>query len=135
MKRFGVFVAIALLTSATAFAQSAEQEIRKLLEEMRAANKTGDKAVYTRILADDLQWVNDQGTVDTKAQRIAGIKGGLELIQREADIRVHGDTATAIELVEFPDGIRRRLLRVFVRQNKEWKLVRVAAVRLQAPAK
>ena len=135
MKRLCAAVAISLLTSAPGFAQSAEQEIRKLLDELRAANKAGDKPALTRMFADDLQWVNDQGIIDTKAQRIAGVRAGADLIQREVDIKVHGDTATTIELLEFPDGTKRRLLRVFVRQDKEWKLVRVASVRLQAPEK
>jgi ketosteroid isomerase-like protein len=135
MKRICAVVAIALFTSATALAQSAEQDIRKLLNEFRAAGKAGDKAVFARILADDLLWVNDQGGLNTKADRIAGLKGSLEVIQREVDIKVYGDSASAVELLEFPEGLRRRLLWMFVRQNKEWKAVRVAAVRLPSSAK
>jgi hypothetical protein len=73
MNRTCGFVLGLVLVCSAAYAQSAEDAIRKAENAMVAANKTGDRAVYQKLYADDLQWLNRDGRMLTKQQRIAEV--------------------------------------------------------------
>ena len=51
-----------------------DQAVRKLLDELYAALGSADTAALDRIYADSYGLVNDDGTVTTKAPRLAAIK-------------------------------------------------------------
>src|SRR6478672_10403447 len=55
------------------FAQGAEDAIRKAENAMVAAAKAGDKAAYQRLYSDDLRWLNSDGRMLNKPQRIGEV--------------------------------------------------------------
>jgi ketosteroid isomerase-like protein len=85
--------------------KSAEQEVRRVIEQYRIALMQRDSAALERIWADDYTFINASGALLTKAQRLANLKSGsttLDSINEEEDIKVRvygGDSAVAISRV------------------------------------
>jgi ketosteroid isomerase-like protein len=124
MYRIGAATVIVLVTSLSVFAQSAESDVRKANDALLASLQAADKAASAKILADDLRWMNVDGTVQSKSQRLAGIKPGGDVPKySEVDIKVYGDTAVMMARIEFADGRKARNHRVFVKRGGQWQLV------------
>ena len=123
MGRMVTASAIILVTTIGVFAQSAEQDVRKAHDALLAAAEAGDKATYAKFAADDLRWLNADGMIQSKAQRIAGLGGGGTPKFSEIDIKVYGDTAVMLARADFPDGRKQRTHRVFVKRGGQWQLV------------
>jgi hypothetical protein len=75
MKRACLAAVVALVMSVGALAQSAEQEVIKTIEALATAAREGDKATTSKILGDDLRWIDPSGVVTDKTQRLALLKG------------------------------------------------------------
>ena len=59
-----VVVAFLLASVAGVAGQSAEEEVRKAMQDGAVAARNGDKAAYARFLADDLRWIRtDDGSM------------------------------------------------------------------------
>ncbi len=114
-----------VLSPVGALAQSAEQEVRKTNDAILAASSTGgDKATYARLVGDDLRWINADGSIMTKAQRLAQIGGGPAPTFRDVDVKIYGDTAVMVARLEDAGGSNQRVvLRVFVKRNGQWQLI------------
>jgi hypothetical protein len=124
MYRIGAATVIILVTLASVFAQSAESEVRKANDAIRSAEQTGDKAAWTKIVSDDLRWVTVDGTMHSKAERLAGMKGGGKPpVASDVDVKIYGDTAVMMGRIEFADGRKARNHRVFVKRGGQWQLV------------
>ena len=135
MRRCTHLVAVlVLLTITRVIAQpTAEQEVRRANDEILKAVVAGDKLAYTRLLADDLRWIDGNGRQSTKAERIAGLVSpddrGTPPTRsfRDVDVRVYGTTAILFMTSDFLDRARvmqsQIVHRVFMNRNGQWQLV------------
>ena len=120
-----------VLSSVGALAQStAEQEVRRVNDAILAASaKGGDKAAYAKLVGDDLRWINVDGTILTKAQRLAQIGGGPPPTFRDIDVRIYGETAVMVARAEDSNGSNKRVTqRVFVKRGGQWQLIGHSAI-------
>jgi len=80
-----------------ATAQSVEQQIKKLEIQWADAGVQKDVAAIERLLADDFSETAPDGLVYTKAQEIAYLKSGEDVVSSytysDMKVRVYGDTA------------------------------------------
>jgi ketosteroid isomerase-like protein len=102
------FVALPLALSQTPSStdtKTAEQEVRQMIEQYRTALMKGDTAALERIWADDYTFINANGTVLTKTERLANLKSGatnLGTIEMDPKMKIRvygGDVAVAINQV------------------------------------
>jgi ketosteroid isomerase-like protein len=79
---------------------SVEQELIKLENEWAEAWVKSDVAFYNRITTDDFTWTSPWGWVTTKADDLALLKSGDDVITSwvlaDMKVRVYGDTAVVI---------------------------------------
>jgi ketosteroid isomerase-like protein len=123
MYRIGAATVIVLVTSLSVFAQSAESEVRKANDQLLAVAQAGDSAAYAKFLSDDLRWVGPEGVIQSKAQRLAAVAKRLEVPKSsEVDVKVYGETAVMLARIEFANGDRGRVHRVFVKRGGQWQL-------------
>jgi ketosteroid isomerase-like protein len=120
-----------LVSSAWVSAQDAVSEVRQAMEAIRAAELAKDAKAVAPLLADDLRWLSNYGTVYTKEERLQRVAtpAGAPPNYGDLDIRIVGDAATVAALATFADGSRVQVLRAFVKQDGRWQLVLHAAVR------
>lgn len=112
-----------MLATASTFAQSAEQDIRKAMDALATAAKAGDRANYLKLLADDLVWINDDGSVVNKTQRLAALKPATLLLgHQDVTVKVFGDTAVVVAQTNFKDR-KSRTHRVFTKRGGQWLLL------------
>ena len=122
----------------TASTGNAEAEVKKAMEDMAAAMAKNDADAIAVRLADDYYLITPQGTMQTKAERVADVKSGKTKFENFAyeDIKVrqYGNTAVATTTVrakgtsegkEVAPQIKATL--VFVKSGTEWKLVSTQA--------
>lgn len=136
MRRFAHAIAVVfvLMTITRVMAQAtAEQEVRKANDEILSAAAVGDKAAYTRLLGDDLRWIDGNGRLSSKAERIAGLitpgdrAAPATRTFRDVDVKVYGTTAILFLTSDFIDsaGVMQSQIvhRVFMNRNGQWQLV------------
>ena len=89
MKNIAIAVSVAVLVFAVAvWAQipaqtetgSVEQELIKLEKELADAWVKRDVAFFDRVIADDFTWTAPYGIVSTKAQSLATLKSGEDVV-------------------------------------------------------
>jgi len=105
------------------------------MELYKQAILDGDVAELTRVWTEDYTFVNPQGTVVTRAQRLANIASGNTKVavidnEREITVRVYGDMAVVQNLSTLrgtfsgaPTDTDLRGTFVWVRRNGRWQLV------------
>ena len=136
MRRFAHVIAVVfvLLTVTRVMAQvTAEQEVRRANDEILLAAAAGDKAAYTRLLGDDLRWIDGNGRLSSKAERLAGLippgdrPAPPTRTFRDVDVKVYGTTAILFVTSDFldSDGVMQSQIvhRVFMNRNGQWQLV------------
>jgi ketosteroid isomerase-like protein len=135
MRRCTHLVAVlVLLTITRVMAQpTAEQEVRRANDEILLAVVAGDKAAYTRLLGDDLRWIDGNGRQSSKAERIAGLISPADRgapptrTFRDVDVKVYGTTAILFMTSDFLDRDRvmqsQIVHRVFMNRDGQWQLV------------
>jgi len=141
-----VLVAVCLLVVPLAWSQAgnADQQIKKLTDQIIAAQLKADTNSYEKLLADDYTAIRGDGTLSTKAQDIENFKSGAVKYERadvrDSKVRVYGDTAVITSLLFFkgttsgkPFSGDVRSTRIWVKQKGNWKCVAFQATRL-APA-
>lgn len=119
-----------------------ETEIRQLVDQWAEALKRDDVAALDQILADDFQYILDDGKTRTKAEEMAPNKAGdlkFELISiDELKVFDFGGTAITTGLGTFkgtfkgkPFDSRERFCDVFQKRKGKWKVIasRPVAVR------
>lgn len=115
-------------------AQDAKQELKQLTEQYIAALKGKDTATLERIWADDLTFINPDGVLLTKAQRLANIQSGAtrfdSIEPTSRTVRVYGDTAVINGLTTLKGhysgkrhGGQYRTTQVLVRRDGQWQIV------------
>ncbi|MDQ6904432.1 MAG: nuclear transport factor 2 family protein [Bacteroidota bacterium] len=106
MKKLSMIVMMAIGLSSVAFTQTNnnkktgdEQAVRQVINELLKALQTSNTAELNRIYASDFTFVNVDGVLTTKAQRIAALKTGKikykSLSLQNVKIRIYGDAAVA----------------------------------------
>jgi hypothetical protein len=129
--RVVVAVVVVFLGAAVLGAQDAASDVRKVMDAARAAAAAKDAKAYESLIADDLRWVNTDGTIWNKQQRLKEIPaGGTPPALEDADIKVHGDAATVVGVTKSANG-QSRLVRTYVRRDGRWQLVLHAAFPLK----
>ncbi len=114
---------------------SAEQEIRQTLDKMADALTRNDADAMANYWADNYTFVNQNGVMTNKAQRLAGMKSAQPrpgaFKYEDANIRVMGNTAVVLARPTFPikfsNGqvitVSNRTTMTFAKNNGRWQLV------------
>jgi hypothetical protein len=140
-------VAVCLLVVPLAWSQggNVEQQIKKLTDQLFAAELKVDTDSYGKLLADDYTGIYPSGTLVTKAQDIEDLKSGAlkyeSIDLREIKIRAYGYTAVAVSLVSVKStrggksiSADYRVTRVWVKRKGNWKSVAFQATRVAPPS-
>jgi len=142
-----VLVTICLLVVPLAWSQggNAEKQIKKLTDQIIAAELKADTNSYEKLLADDYTAIYSDGKLITKTQDIENHESGAlkyeSIDVHETKIRVYGDTAVAISLCS-AKGTRGgkpfsgdfRFTKVWVKQKGNWKAVAFQSTRVAPPS-
>jgi ketosteroid isomerase-like protein len=132
-------IAVSALPSvfpASALAQTLDDQVKAANQAIIAAGLRGDRQAFATLVADELQWIRATGEVLGKAEYTKTINPGIANSQRtftEESVAVYGDIAL---LVCRSDYIRQgqkhaeRVLRAFIRRDRQWLLLRHAATPL-----
>ena len=143
MKRIVIAVSVVVLVLAVAvWAQtpaqtksgSVEQELMKLENQWNDASVKSDVAFLDRILAEDWTSTDADGVVGTKAQSLASLKSGEDVVTSavadEMKVRVYGDAAvvtgrnTSKETLKGKDFIGQyRWTDTFIKRDGRWQCV------------
>ena len=123
-------------------ADSTVKAIQFLEEEMNNAFNRYDATTLNRLWGEDLAFISPNGTIATKAERLAGLKSppaNIPISTNESvTVRDYGDTAVAIVLSKWTttvDGKATstlfRATHVWARRSGEWKLVAAHVTQLR----
>lgn len=139
MKRIALLVVVAtFVCGAIILAQqkteTAEQELLKLEQQCADAWVKSDLAFFDRILADEYTWTSPWGWVSTKADDIALIKSGTDIVSSwvlaDMKVRLYGDTAvvTGRDAVKekykgMDTSSQNRWTHVWVKRAGRWRCV------------
>jgi len=125
-------IIVILLVASPAFAQFVPADLQKARDQIGAVTQAGDAEGWSRMVTDDLYWVGPDGTVRSKAERMAAIKAGAFKGATLADekIRVFGDVAIATAEYAADSGSG-RFIEVWVKQGGHWKLAATQVTSLQ----
>jgi uncharacterized protein (TIGR02246 family) len=113
-------------------ASTAEQEIRRLLDELAAAHLHNDGAAFDRLRADDYAFTTADGRFLDKAQMTLqpGDFALTAYTHEDVRVRVYGDAAVATGGLTLAGTFRgrprdghHRWTRVFVKRDGRWQLV------------
>lgn len=132
---------VALHGIATAQNNKLEQAITKLEAEWVDALIKVDTAALERLYSDQLTYTHSSGTTDTKAEYIANLKTGRtkyeSLVREDVKVRIFGNTVlhtskTNYKLVNNgqPQSFSVKMLHVWVKEGKSWRLVAHQTTRL-----
>ena len=140
-------VAVCLLVAPLAWSQggNVEQQIKKLTDQLIAAELKADTNSYGKLLADDYTGIYSNGRLVTKAQDTEDLKSGAlkyeSIDLREIKIRAYGDTAVAVSLVSTKGTYNGksinadyRVTRVWVKRKGSWVSVAFQATRVVPPS-
>jgi len=131
---------VAAITAVFAFSipclvgQSTEQQLKKLEAEWNNAEVKKDVAVLNRVLAEDYTDTGPEGAIVTKAQTIASLKSGEDVIASctlsEMKVRVYGDAAVALYRYQVKEKFKGQdvsgtyqITDVWVKRGAGWQLV------------
>jgi len=130
--RLAIALCISLLIATPLSAQSAS--LRKAFDARNAAVRAGAGKEWRKYATDDFSMTRPDGTVITKEQRVAEIEGHplTTLAPAEVQWRVYGDAAIETSRVT-PQGKPARLIVVWVRQGKNWKVAAAQFTPIAAP--
>ena len=131
-------------------AAAIETEIKKMAGEMSATMAKNDVATIEKFFADNYMFVNQDGTVSTKAQRMEAIKSGSSKLESlaydEMSVRNNPEGTGAILIgratvkgmnMGKPTDGQYRFTQVWSKSKDGWKLVsgQITLIAAAAPAK
>ena len=125
-------------------ADSVEQAVTQLEEELRVAISKRDMKAYARIVGDDYVFTNQDAVIRTKAQMVSAYDAGSikyeSVMFDEIKVHAYGDTAvvTGRTTQKMKDNDKDitgqfRYTRVYVKRQGKWQLVATHSTRIPAP--
>ena len=142
MKQPFILAVLLFLISITISAQSKhEAAVGNAVEKLRAAMVSGERAALEAIAADQLSYGHSGGLIETKAQFVEKIASGasdfVTIDLKNQTLRVSGNTAIVRHELHAttndsnkPGEVHLRVMLVFQKQGKEWKLLGRQAVKI-----
>lgn len=137
-----IFFFIFLISTAASIAQSKkEAQISAAVEKLKLAMVSGERAALESIAADELSYGHSSGLVETKAQFVEKIASGqsdfVTLELKNQTISISGNTAIVRHELHGttndnnkPGEVHLRIMLVWQKQSKEWKLLGRQAVKI-----
>jgi len=132
-------------SNAAANSSAAEADIKKLIADYAASTEKNDVAAYDKVTTDNFMFVSNDGTVQTKAERLASMRSGetkYELLRYDdVNVRVNseGDGAVAIGKATVkgtnngkPIDAAVRVTQVWSKTKDGWKLASLQATNITA---
>jgi len=142
MKQLLCLLVMLTIAGNTIFAQTKEEkEVSAAVENLRKAMVDPTKDALTKLTAADLSYGHSSGKVENQAQFIEALVSGasdfLTIDLTEQTIKVIGNTAVVRHVLTAstsdngkPNTAHIAILLVWIKQNKEWKLVARQAVKI-----
>ena len=130
------FSVLPLVLPASALAQTDDDQVKAANQAIIAAGLRGDQQALATLVADELQWIRATGEVLGKAEYTKTINPGIANSQRtftEESVAVYGDIALLVcrsDYVRQGQKHAERVLRAFIRRDRQWLLLRHAATPL-----
>ena len=137
-----IFFFIFLIATAISFAQSKkEAQVNAAVEKLKLAMVSGERASLESIAADQLSYGHSSGLVETKTQFVEKIASGssdfVTIELKNQTIMISGNTAIVRHELHAttndnnkPGEVHLRVMLVFQKQAKEWKLLGRQAVKI-----
>lgn len=137
-----LFFFIFLISTAISFAQSKkEAQVNAAVEKLKLAMVSGERASLESIAADQLSYGHSSGLVETKAQFVEKIASGssdfVTIDLKNQTITLSGNIAIVRHELHAttndnnkPGEVHLRIMLVFQKQAKEWKLLGRQAVKI-----
>ena len=132
-------IAAAALPSAfpaSALAQTLDDQVKAANQAIIAAGLRGDQQAFATLVADELQWIRATGEVMGKVEFTQTINPGIANSQRtftEESVVIYGDIALLVcrsDYIRQGEKRAERVLRAFIRRDRQWLLLRHAATPL-----
>lgn len=123
------------VTSVSSNAPPQERAVLAAMEDYKQAVLDSDVDALARLWADDYTFINPQGALVTRAERLANFASGNTNVgviddEREITVHVHGDAAMVQNLSTLrgtfsgqPTATDLRGTFVWIRQNGRWRLL------------
>src|SRR5499433_3090061 len=119
---------------ATPTTTGVEAEVLRADDRRFEAMKTGDWAALDAALADDLTYVHSTARLESKAEHVANLRGGLPhyrgIAPRDRKARVNGDVGVVTGVSEMhverdgkPQRFTVRYLAVYARTGEHWRMI------------
>lgn len=137
-----IFFFLFLVSTAISFAQpKKEAQVNAAVEKLKLAMVSGERAALESIAADQLSYGHSSGLVETKAQFVEKIASGssdfVTIELKNQTITISGNTAIVRHELHGttndnnkPGEVHLRIMLVWQKQNKEWKLLGRQAVKI-----
>ena len=127
--------------------KAAEAEVRKVMEAVKDGLSKNDADAMDKVYADNYMIVNNDGSVMTKAERLAAIRSGdikyTSFAYTEDNIRVSADGNSAVGIFKItakgtfkgkPMDGDSRTTAVFAKTKDGWRLMSASNVKMEAGA-
>lgn len=137
-----IFFFIFLISTVVSIAQSKkETQVNAAVEKLKLAMVSGERAALESIAADQLSYGHSGGLIETKAQFVEKIASGasdfVTIDLKNQTVTVSGNTAIVRHELHAttndnnkPGEAHIRVMLVFQKQGKEWKLLGRQAVKI-----
>ncbi|MBP6687759.1 MAG: nuclear transport factor 2 family protein [Lacibacter sp.] len=135
-------LSIFIISTSLAFAQpKKEAQVSAAIEKLKLAMVSGERAALESIVADQLSYGHSGGLVETKAQFVEKIASGssdfVTIELKNQTISISGNTAIVRHELHAttndsnkPGEVHLRIMLVWQKQAKEWKLLGRQAVKI-----
>ena len=125
MREVLLIIALSVIGGVNLTGQNAEQEVTRAVNDANGAARAHDTEAYSRFLADDVIWINANGSIVGKQQRLKAIQNppNPRTLGETEIVHLYGDTAVLVALATRLDGSKRRLVRTLVKRDGRWQLV------------